>query len=417
MSEDGSGPLGRFALPRLAGARQMAMRGLRVPNFARFFGGQSISTLGTWFQNLAMSLVVLDLTGSPLALGMVTAAQFGPFVVAGPIAGVLADRHGARRLLVGAAIGGVAITMALAAVAWSGRLTLPLLLVAAAAIGVVNSVERPVGQSFLRELVGPDLVPNAVAMLTVSQSVARLLGPAIAGLVYGLAGPAVCFALNALSFLAAAAMLLTVRRADLVARPTVSRADGRLRVALRHVRANPPLRRILVVNAVVGLLALNFLATIDSIVYLSLDGSATMVGAAHALNAVGAVGGGLAMSSLDRRLTTFAPWACLGFGVVIALQAAAPTLVAFLVISPLFGVGFAVYSNTMYSSAQSESDPAMLGRVMSLVLLGHVGTTPVGGLLVGWVMEVFSPRAGMYLGAVGALAGGLYLYIADRRAR
>lgn len=151
-----------------------------------------------------MSLVVLDLTGSPLALGMVTAAQFGPFVVAGPIAGVLAERHGARRLLVGAAIGGAAITITLAAVAGAGRLTLPLLLVAAAAIGVVNSVERPVGQSSLRELVGPDLVPNAVAMLTVSQSVARLLGPAIADRQQG---------------------------------------GRRLRVALRHVRTNPPLHR------------------------------------------------------------------------------------------------------------------------------------------------------------------------------
>lgn len=405
------GPVGK----RSGGTFQMAMRGLRIPNFARFFVGQSISTLGTWFQNLAMSLVVLELTGSPLALGMVTAAQFGPFVVAGPIAGVVADRHGSRRLLVGAALGGTVITLTLAVVTASGQLTLPRLLVAAVAIGVVNSVERPVGQSFLRELMGPELVPNGVAMLTVSQSVARLLGPAVAGVVYGLAGAAVCFALNALSFLGAAAMLMAVRQTDLVRRPLVSRAEGRLRVAWQHVRGNAPLRRILVVNAFVGLLALNFLATIDSIVYLSLDGSATMVGAAHALNAVGAVGGGLVMSSVDRRLTPYAPWVCLFFAAVIAVQASAPTLALFLVASPLFGVGFAVYSNTMYSSAQSESDPAMLGRVMSLVLLGHVGTTPVGGLLIGWVMEVSSPRAGMYVGAAGALAGGVYLLLAGRR--
>lgn len=207
-------PVGSDA-SRPSGMLRLAMRGLRMPNFARFFVGQSVSTLGTWSQNLATSLVVLELTGSPLVLGMVTAA---------------------------------------------GQLTLPRLPVAAAAIGVVSSVERPVGKSFLREL-GPDLVPNGVAMLTVSQSVARLMGPA---------------------------MLLAVRGADLVRRPTVSRAEGRLRVALRHVRSNPPLRRLLVVNAFGGLLALNFLATIDSIVYLSLEGSATMVGAAHALNAVGA---------------------------------------------------------------------------------------------------------------------------------
>lgn len=372
---------------------------LAQPGFLRYFVGQVVTNIGTWFQNLALSLVVLDATGSAQALGGVTFAQFLPILLLSIHAGRIVDRVSSRAvLLIGAALSAVVVSL-LAVVVSAETPSLLAIYGLVACLGAVNAFERIAAQAIIRSLVSLDRLGRAVSLSTIAVAAGRSIGPGLAGLLFQAAGPVVCLLANAVSFLLVFVLLLFVRPREegLARRPDL--APGRRGGLLR----DPALRLLLVVNAVIALLALNLNIVLTSVVALTFDGSATSVGLNHALNAVGAVAGGLVATALPRVSTGTLAAGCALLGATMFTSALPGTLVVFLVLAPVLGLGFGFYMAVINAVAQAAAPAQAVGRVMALMMLGNVGMAPIGGLLSGWVIDRTSGRVSLLMGAAVAL--------------
>lgn len=408
MRGDAAGPADEAdAGPEGHAHRAGAIASLRVPNFAAFFAGQVVSNTGTWFQNLVISLIVLKDTGSGSALALVTVAQFAPIVLLAGVAGRVADSAPVRRVLMVTSVVAAVIASALAWAVWDeSGLHLPLVLGLMAAGGCVHAFDRVAGQAFLIELVGPRLLGNGVVLHGMSNSAARSIGPGLAGAAYFALGAGPCLLVNAASFGAVLVSLLLVRPERLHRR--VRRSEpARVIDGLREVRRSRPLATVLVVNAVVTLTSWSMNVIITAIVVLTFGGGSGALGAAHSLNAVGAVVGALLLARFMRLDARALAPALVVFAAVLFANAAAPSLLAFLVLAPVLGVGFAVYQGTVSAAAQHESPPHMIGRTMSLVTLGQQGVSPVGALLAGAIVDVSSGQVAMAVGATTCMACAL----------
>jgi MFS family permease len=384
---------------------------LRVRNFRLHFAGQIVSNVGTWFQSLAQALLVMELTGSGKALGLVTALQFAPMLVLAPYGGVLADRLRPRALLMITGVLAALLAATLAAVAAMARIDVLWVCAVALALGCVQAFDRPAAQAFLYELVGPDDLPKAVGLHSITLSSARMLGPALAGAAYSLLGAAACFAINAGSFLCVVVALMWMRPQQLWPRRSDSRAPGgRVRQALRYVAQHPDLRVPVLVNLLVGCFAFNFMTTVTAMVRFEFAGGPSALGAAHALNAAGAVAGSLLIASLDR--TPSRPvlaLCCAATAVAIFGNAIAPNLLSFLSWAPVFGLSLGAYQTALLVSVQRATEPRMLGRVSGLLALGSAGAIPIASLIAGWVTDAWSARAATALGAAACALGAAML--------
>ena len=375
----------------------------RVHAFRVYFLGQVLSNVGTWFQSLAQALLVISLTGSGLSLGAVPALQWLPTLVLGGYGGVVADRYDPRRVL--AVTNGAAglLSVVLAVVTGMGVVNQWWVYVLVLAGGLVQVFDRPAAALIPAELVPSSMLENALGLNSLVQSSARLIGPALAGLAYATLGPTWCFSINALSYAAVLVGLSRIRPRELYPRPRAGRARGQMRDGLRYAWRTPDLRVLLVCNAVIGMLAFNFMTVITGVVRLGFELGGTEVGLAHAANALGSVAGGLVAGRIAgwtiRRLDVV----CLTFGLVLLANAAAPSFLVFLALGPLLGLTLSVYQVTVQASAHRQSAGPMLGRVLGLVTLGAVGTTPLGSVVVGAVMELWHPRAAFLVGAAGCL--------------
>jgi predicted MFS family arabinose efflux permease len=271
-------------------------------------------------------------------------------------------------------------------------------------------------QAFLYEMVGPDHLSSAVALNSITQSSARMIGPALGGLAYAAFGSAVCFTINGLSFFFVIASLLLMRSNELWHRTREHRdAITQLREGLRHAWRNPDLRTPLIANALIGCLAFNFMILLAAMTRFVFHGGASALGTAHALNAVGAVLGSLLIARIHNPTRKHLTIACFTMAFAIAVYAAVPTLSLFLIWAPFFGFCIGAYQTTMQASVQRATEPRMMGRVASLLTLGHMGTTPIGGLIVGWLIDACSPRAAMALGAIASLIGGAIVWTSRHR--
>ncbi|MCW4384633.1 MFS transporter [Salinibacterium sp. SYSU T00001] len=394
-----------------------ALEAFRVANFARYFVGQLVSNTGTWFQNLAISLIVVQVTGSASALALVTVAQFGPILLLAGVAGRLADTVSPRSILAATSACSIVVTCGLAVAVAQESPSLPWIYGLIVLSGCFHAFERVAAQAFIFELVGAELLRNAVVLSTVYISAARSIGPGLAGLAFLAVGPAACLLINAATYLAVLVAVLLIRPGDLHAR---IRPEGRgpsVRENLRAIRSNRALVVILVVNVVVTLAAMNMNVVLTSTVSLGFGGDAGELGAAHALNAVGAVVGGVLLARYARLgASTLVP-ACLLFSATLAVNAAAPSLLLFLFAAPLLGIGIGVYQGVLSGAAQGESEPHALGRTMSLVTLGQQGVAPLGALLVGVLIDVTSGQAALGVGAAVTACCGLAVYLALVRGR
>ena len=374
------------------------------PNFRRYFIGQIISSVGSWTQALAVTWLVLDLTDRSDRLGFVMALQFLPMLLLGAPAGVLADRVDNRRLLLAtSAVSGVVATIFGVTVA-TGRADMWVIAVLTALLGIVLAFERPAMQAFVYQLVGPDLLPSAVAANSTINSVSRLVGPALAGALIGLFGVGVCFAVNAASYLVVIVALFGLRASELVTRPLTGRSKGRLREGLTYVRRHADVRRPLLVMAVVGVLALNFPTTFPSMVKFEFARGAGAIGLAMSVSAIGSIAGGVYVAGLQphpRRTLA----AVLGaFAVTCTALAFAPTYWAFVAMSVPLGFASATFQSVDTVVLQRSTEPAMQGRVMALHQMAQSGSTPIGALLMGWVVQATAARVPFAVGGLGALA-------------
>ena len=382
---------------------------MAVPNFRRYFLGQSLSSVGTWFHTLALALVVVDLTESGAALGGVVALQWLPLLLFGSYAGAILDRHDPRLVLVVTNSVSATLGLGLVAVTATGHLDVWSLGAFSLAYGLVLPFDRPAVQVIPVELVPPRLVSNALGLSSMIQSLARLVGPALAGVTFAAVGPSWCFAVNALSYLLATAALLRLDRTALHPRPRSTGEPGQVREGFAYLAGHPELRAVLAVNALVGLLAINFLVVITAMVEITFDGGGLAVGVAHSANALGALVGGAFVGATLARLSRRIDLVCLALGASLVVNAVAPTLVLFVLAGPLLGLAFVAYQSAVLDACHRLARPDMFGRMASLVTLGAMGTTPAGSMIVGVLIDVWSPRAALAVGAVSCGVGAVLL--------
>jgi MFS family permease len=373
-------------------------------NFRLYFIGQTISSIGSWAQSLAVTWLVLELTDRSDQLGIALALQFLPMLILGAPAGVLADRLDNRRVLVAtsAASGvlaltfGIVVTTGHATIWWIDGLTFLL--------GLVLAVERPTMQAILFQLVGPDLLPNAVAVNGTINSVSRLIGPAIAGGLIATVGVTVGFYINAASYLIVIAALVALRSSELIARPMIAQTKGKLREGFAYVRSHPEVARPLMVMSIVGTVALNFPTTFPSMVRFGFHRGAGSVGAAMSVSAIGSILGGIYIAGIKPDARRTLAIALTGFGAAIVALGVMPSYATFVATSVVLGFASASFQSVNTIVVQHATEPSMQGRVMALHQTALFGSTPIGALLMGWVIHVSSPRLPFLLGGIAAVS-------------
>jgi MFS family permease len=374
------------------------------PNFRRYFIGQVISSVGTWLQTRAVTWLVLDLTDRSDRLGIAVALQFLPLLLLGAPAGVIADRIDNRRLLMATSSISAVLALAFGAAVSSENASLPVIYGLTFLSGLVLAVERPAAQALLFQLVGGPTLPSAVAANSTIMSVSRLVGPAVGGAMIAATGVASCFYANAVSYVVVLVALAAIDRATLVPRPLGARASGNLRASLTYVRHRPEVRRPLVVMAVVGLVALNFQTTFPSMVRFEFDFGAGAVGTAMSVSAIGSILGGLYAAGITPNPRRTLPVALIGFSTMLVILATAPNYTTFVILSIPLGFASAYFQSTDTVAVQQATEPGMQGRVMALHQMALYGSTPVGALVMGWIIQASSPRAPFVLGALAAVA-------------
>ena len=388
---------------------------LSIPNYRRFFVGQVFARCGSWVQAVAEIWLVLSLTGSGVSLGLTTALQFAPMLVLGAWAGVWADRMSKRRILLAAQGWMVAPALALLVLTATGAVELWMVYVLVLARGLGHAVDTPVRQSFVMEVVGRDQVAAAVSLNSAVVSTARLVGPAVAGGLIAVAGIAPCFAVSCAAFLVAVGALLAVDPSALQRGALAGRHPGQLREGLSQVRSNPALRVPLMAMAVVGTLAFNFQVVLPLMARYAFDGGAGTYGALAGAMGAGAILGAVTTAGRGNPSLTGLGAIALAFGALLAAIAAAPTLGLALAALVLMGAAAISFTATTNSLLQLAAPTAMRGRVMALWSVVYLGSTCVGGPIVGWVSELAGPRAGLALGAVATFATGAGLLVAAVR--
>ncbi len=372
-------------------------------NFRLYFIGQTISSIGSWAQSLAVTWLVLEITNRSDRLGIAIALQFLPMLVLGAPAGVLADRLDNRRLLLATSAASGVLALTFGVVVTTGHATIWWIYALTFSLGLVLAVERPTMQAILFQLVGRDLLPNAVAANGTINSVSRLIGPALAGVLIATVGVNVGFFINAASYLVVIAALLALRSNELVARPLIGRTKGKLREGFRYVRSHPDVARPLIVMSVVGTIALNFPTTFPSMVRFGFHRGAGAVGLAMSVSAIGSIIGGVYIAGIKPDPRRTLAITLTGFGAACLALAAMPGFWAFVAMSIILGFASASFQSVNTIVVQQSTEASMQGRVMALHQMALFGSTPIGALLMGWVIEISSPRLPFALGGLSAL--------------
>jgi MFS family permease len=389
-------------------ALRRSFNSLEVPNYRRYFAGQLISLSGTWMQTVAALWLILTLTDSGVAVGLTTALQFLPMLLIGAWGGLLADRIPKRRLLIATQMLMAVPAIGLFAVTATGVVTPWMVYLAVFAMGSVNAIDNPTRQSFVYEMVGPGRVVNAVSLNSVIVQMARIVGPALAGILIAAFGVVPCFALNALTFVAMIVALWGMDPRGLHTEPVAPRAPGAIRAALRYVVRTPELAVPLALMALVGTLGFNFQVVLPLLAKFSFDGGATTYAAMVSAMAVGSIVGALINGAHGQTGPRLIAAGALAFGVLGLLAASMPVLALELPMLALLGAAAVTFAATINSTLQLAVSPEMRGRVMALYSVVFLGSTPIGGPLTGWLAETYDPRVALLLaGATGLLAAWL----------
>jgi MFS family permease len=376
-------------------------RSLATRNYRLFATGQVISNTGTWMQRVAQDWLVLELThGSGTALGLATGLQFLPQLLFSLWGGVFADRYSKRRILLAtqAIMGSLALTLGLLAMTGVVRVWHVYLL--AFALGLVAVVDNPARQTFVAEMVGRDGMANAIALNSATFNLARITGPAAAGLVISALGTPAAFLVNAASFGAVLAGLKLMRPAELHPVERAPRARGQLREALRYVRARPELWLTLVLVFFVATFGMNFQVTTALMSRGVFHTGAGQFGLASTAFAVGALGGALLAARRARPGMRLLLTTSLVFGLLEVIAGLMPVFWSFLLMLVPTGLALLMFTTTANATTQLGVTAAVRGRVMGLYMLVFLGGAPLGTPLVGWAADQFGPRISLIAGGV-----------------
>jgi len=383
---------------------------LKVRNFRLFFIGQLISVSGTWMQAVAQGWLVLQLTGSSFDLGIAVALQFLPILVAGSYGGLVADRYEKRRILYFTQASSGLLALLLAVLITTHHVQVTTVYVIAFALGLVNLFDVPARQAFVQEMVGRDLIANAVSLNSVLMNSGRVIGPGIAAGIIAFVGTAGCFYANAVSYVAVLVALAMMRRREFIVMRVVARERGQLRLGLRYVWETPELRNVLVAIAVVGTFAFNFTVTLPLLVRGTFhETTAAQYGLLMGAMGLGAIIGGLFIAHRSRPTPQLLAVLSIGFGLFMTGVALAPSMIWAQVLMIPTGAFAIAFVSTANATLQLNSREHMRGRVMSLYATAFLGTTPIGAPLVGLLIAASNPRIGLLVGSSLTLLTGFVL--------
>ena len=391
----------------MSAARRFSSRtfaALAVRNFRLYFIGQLISVSGTWMQSVAQGWLILQITGSSVDLGIAVALQYLPMLFLGSYGGLVADRNEKRRILYFTQTGAGLMALLLGVLVTTHHVHPMTVYAVSLALGIVNLFDVPARQAFVQEMVGRDLIANAVSLNSVLMNSGRVIGPGIAAAFIALVGTAGCFYANAASYVAVIWALWMMRPAEFLPMRIVERERGQLRLGLRYLWNTPLLRNVILSIAIVGTFAFNFTVTLPLLAHTTFrQETASQYGILMGAMGVGAIIGGLYVAYRSRPTPKLLMVLALGFAVSMGLVAVAPNLVwadASMIPTGAFSIAFMSSSN---ATLQLNSSEQMRGRVMSLYGTAFLGTTPIGAPLIGFIIGLTNPRVGLLVGAFSTL--------------
>jgi MFS family permease len=380
---------------------------LAVPNFRRYVSGQALSLIGTWVETVAQALLVLHLTHSGTILGLTTAARFAPILLLSPYAGLLVDRYSKRHVLLATQIGLGLVSATLGVSVLSGHVALWQVVALALLFGTLSAVDNPARQAFVAEVVGRDLVRNAVTLNSTAVNVARVIGPAVAAVLVTTVGIGWCFIGNAVSFCFVIASLLGLDVKQLHPVAPTPRARGQLRAGLRYAAGVPAIARPLLMMALVGTFTFEFEVSLPLLAHDTFHGTDTTYSWLIGALGTGAVAGGLYAARSARTGVTRLTRAAAAYAVAVGLAAAAPTLPTAVAACVLVGAATITFLTTGNSTIQLAAEPSYRGRVTALWSMALVGSTPIGSPIVGLVSDTIGPRYALLLGALACVAAAV----------
>jgi len=394
-------------------------RALSVRNYRLYFTGQVLSNTGTWMQRVAQDWLVLDLSGtSGVALGITTGLQFLPYLLFSLWGGTLADRFDRRRLIVWTQSAMGLLALVLGAVTLMGSATVHLVYVFAFLLGCASAVDNPARQAFVNEIVGPDDLHNAIALNSASFNLARLGGPALAGVMVAVLGSGWVFILNAASFGVTILALLLMRARELF--PQIRRSGAvKLVAGLRYVRVRRELILVLSLAFGVATFGLNYQITMALMARQQFSLGAEAFGLMSTALALGALAGSLLSArrtSIPLRLVLAS---AVAFGAVEIIVGVSPTYWSMLLVLPFAGILAMTFTTSAQSFLQTHSEDWVRGRVMGIYTLVFFGGTPIGAPVIGWAADRFGPRSGLVGGGLGTvvwtfLAAAVYWLTRER---
>ena len=397
-------------------------RALHIRNYRLYALGGVVSNTGTWMQRVAQDWLVLQLhhgsaAEASTALGLTTGLQFLPTLLFSPYAGLVADRMSKRRLLQ-LTQGAMGLTsLLLAALALTGMVTTPMVFAIAFAFGVASAFDVPARQSFVSEMVGPDVLSNAVGLNSASFNLARVVGPALSGVLIAALGSGVeatgaVILFNGVSYLAVIGALQAMRAHELSPVPRAPRGKGMIGDGVRYVRGRPDLLLVMVAAFFAGTFGMNFQMTsalMATQVFHKGPGEYGLLGTTLAIGSLtGALLGARREGRPRQRLVVVAG---LAFGSVEVVLGLMPSYVTFALLTPVLGFSLLTMLNAANTTVQLSVDPAMRGRVMALYMMLVMGGTPIGAPVVGWVGATFGARWTL-IGGGGMTVLGVVLAVA-----
>lgn len=386
-------------------------RALRSRNYRLFFGGQSVSLVGTWITRIATSWLVYRLTGSAFLLGVVGFCSQIPTLILTPFSGVLIDRWNRHTVLIVTQVLSMLQSLALAVLAFAGVITVPEILVLQLVQGSINAFDTPARQAFVVEMVEDrNYLSNAIALNSTMVNASRIVGPSVGGMIIALAGEGWCFMLDAISYVAVIASLLAMHVTRAEREPITTRVSEEFRTGLRYIRGSLPIRTALILLAIVSTMSMPYTVLMPAIATQTLHGGAHTLGFLMTASGVGALIGALYLAS---RLSVIgledvSAMATVTFGFALIAFALSRQLWLSLAILPIVGAGFMVQMASINTIIQTIVEERLRGRVMAFYVMAFLGTAPIGSLLAGAVAARIGSEYTILIGGVASVVAGAW---------
>ncbi|MDD5721019.1 MAG: MFS transporter [Candidatus Pacebacteria bacterium] len=376
---------------------------LRIRNYRLYFIGQAISLSGTWIQTIAQGWLVLQLTHSGTQLGIVYTFQFLPILILGPWGGLVADRFSKRKILyLTQGIFGV-LALVLGILVLTHSIQIYMVYIFALILGLVNVINSPTLHTFIPEMVGKENLQNAVSLNVMESNLARAIGPALAGILILSVGIGWCFIFNAISFIAVIIAFSIMKEKELHLTFRAQNKSGQLMEGLRYVRSNPILFNTLLMMAIIGTLSYEFATSLPLIAQYTFHGDAGSYAFLQTFIGIGSAVGGLLAASRKKISSNMIVVSAMGLGVSLTIAAFMPNIFLMILVMFIVGIFSINYISLSNTTLQTESRPEMRGRVMALWTVAFLGSTSIGGPIIGWIGEHIGPRYGLAVGGVAAI--------------